>query len=106
MRALYLKHIKESRIITIISFWIIQGLIIHYFLDATNGGGNDSETDAVILIKATVILLMSVFLMFSISFNLENNSKWRLIFSISILLIPIVWVVLIVYTGNPLYHYV
>jgi hypothetical protein len=105
LKEYYLRQKIEFRIITIISFWIIQGLIINHFLVETNHGNNDSETDAVILLMATGVLLLSAIVMLIVSFYLENKSNWRLVFAISILLIPIFWYILILNLGNPLYFF-
>lgn len=105
MKNYYIKHRKEFRIITIISFWIVQGIVINYFLGITNHGANSSETDAVIILEATAVLFLSICVMLLTSFYLENIRNWRLIFTASILIIPIIWLVLIISTGNPLYYY-
>ncbi len=105
MKSYYLEHRKELRIITILIILIIQGLIINHYFGETNQGKNESETDAVILVKATALLFLSSLFMFLISFYLEKVTLWRCIYTITVLLIPMIWMILIITTGNPLYFY-
>lgn len=105
LKTYYLEHRKELRIITILIVWIIQGLILNHYFVETNNGKNDSETDAVILLTATAMLFLSSVCMFILTFYLEKITLWRLIYSVTILLIPIIWMILIFKTGNPLYFY-
>ena len=105
MKAYYIKYRKEFRILAILFFLMIQGAIVNYFLGETNSGRNSAETDAVIIFKTTLILIFSICLLIPFSFYFEKSRKWRLIFIATILTIPTIWGLLILYTRNPLYAY-
>lgn len=85
--------------------WLIQGLIINHYFRETNHGKNDSETDAVLLLTASAMLLLSSVCIFFMTLFLEKSAAWRKLYLAAILLIPIICIILIIKTGNPLYFY-
>jgi cell division protein FtsW (lipid II flippase) len=101
----YTEHPKQLRISIILIVWMIQGFIINHYFNETNHGKNDSETDAVILFSATAFLFICSLLMFFVTFYFEKKIVWRWIYAVLIFLIPIIWIVLILETGNPLYFF-
>jgi len=105
LRSFYLEHRKELRIITLLVVWIVQVFILNHYFGKTNHGENDAETDAVILLASTVVLYLSSLCMLIMTFYLEKNILWRWIYSMTIILIPVIWTILVIKTGNPLYYY-
>lgn len=105
LKTYYSKQSKQLRIIIVLIVWMIQGYIINHYINETNHGKNDSETDAVILFSATAFLFICSLFWLILTFYLEKTTVWRWVYAVLILLIPIIWIVLILLTGNPLYFY-
>jgi heme/copper-type cytochrome/quinol oxidase subunit 4 len=101
----YLRYIKILRYVFIFFVWIIQILTLLFFLEQTNNGNNDPESDAVLLLFSLIVLIFTVLGFIYISFLLEKKTLWKIIHSFTIILIPVIWIIIIYYFGNPLYKY-
>lgn len=101
----YSKRINIGRLCLVLISLFIQMLTLMFFLKLTNSGDNDTETDAVIIFSSVVILILQIFPLTVLSFYLDRIKTWRFIYIFIIALIPITWIILIFYLGNPLYKY-
>lgn len=101
----YSTNMVAFRFLLLATFIGIQLSILNYFLGETNHGKNDAETDAVLIFTSMLYLAVSVIPMLVLALSLEKNKLWRRIFMLSILVIPVIWLMLIITYGNPLYYF-